>query len=69
MEDAQSIGWIVEPCADPEFIAIRSYKSDTNEQMRLGSSGEVYVAGEDGWMYQVGTIQDVYNAVQKEKNT
>jgi hypothetical protein len=67
MQQAKSIGWIVEPCANPGFLAVRSYKPDTNERMRMGANGEFYTRGADGWMYQVGTIEDIANAVQKEK--
>jgi len=62
---AKSIGWDAQECHDPDFIAIRAYKSDTNEAMRLGSNGEFYTRGDDGWMWQVGTVEDVQNAVMK----
>lgn len=66
IKQAQSIGWVVEPCADPGLLAVRSYKPDTNERMRMGAGGEFYTRGDDGWMYQVGTVADVANAVQKK---
>ena len=65
IEQARAVGWRVEPCANPEYIAIRSFMSDTNEAMRVGSNGEVYVRGDDGWMYQVGTIDDVAQAIRE----
>lgn len=61
---AREAGLVVEPCADDQFIGIRVYKPDTDECMRIGSSGEVYRRGEDGWMYQVGTTEDVANYVR-----
>ena len=64
---ATAIGWTAQPCADSNLIGIRSYKPDTNERMRLGSNGELYTRGDDGWMYQVGTIEDVNNAILKKK--
>jgi len=60
---AREAGLVVEPCADDRFIGIRAYKPDTDECMRMGSSGEVYTRGQDGWMYQVGTVEDVANYV------
>jgi len=68
IEKAKAIGWVAQPCANPDMIAIRAYKPDTNERMRMGASGELYTRGDDGWMYQVGTVADVANAIkQKEK--
>lgn len=64
MEKARGLGWVVEPCASPEFIGVRAYKPDTNECMRFGAGGELYTKGKDGWMYQVGTVEDVAKAVQ-----
>jgi hypothetical protein len=64
MDQARAIGWVVEPCAVPEFIAVRAYKSDTNESLRIGPNGEAYTRGEDGWMYQVGTVEDIANAIR-----
>jgi hypothetical protein len=61
---ARAAGLVVEPCASPEFIGIRSYKPDTDECMRMGSGGEMYTRGEDGWMYQVGTVSDVDHYVK-----
>lgn len=63
---ARAIGWDAQECADPNHIAIRSYKPDTNERMRLGSSGELYVRLDDGWMYQVGTVDDVDQALKTQ---
>ena len=65
MQKAKDAGFIVEPCEDPNLIAVRSYKPDTNERMRLCSSGELYTRGDDGWMYQVGTIDDLNNYLNK----
>lgn len=63
IERAKQIKWIAKPCADPGLIAVRAYKSDINERMRIGSNGEMYTQGDDGWMYQIGTVEDVANAV------
>lgn len=63
MQMAQKSGLVVEPCADKGFIGIRSYQPDTNERMRIGASGEIYTRGDDGWMYQIGTIDDVASYV------
>lgn len=63
MQMAREAGLVVELCADNRFIGIRAYKPDTDERMRMGSSGEVYTRGEDGWMYQVGTVDDVASHV------
>ena len=60
---AREAGLVVEPCSDDRLIGIRAYKPDTDEFMRMGSSGEVYTRGEDGWMYQVGTVEDVSNYI------
>ena len=65
LDMAKSAGWIVEKCKDPAFLAVRSYKTDTNEAMRVGANGEFYTRGDDGWMYQVGTVEDIANALQK----
>ena len=68
IEQAKLVGLIAEPCHDPDFIAIRSYQpTDPHERFRIGSNGEVYTQGDDGWMYQVGTVEDVEKAVRKMK--
>ncbi len=64
IERAKAIGWEAVAYADPGFIAIRAYKPDTDERMRMGSGGELYTRGDDGWMYQVGTVEDVANAIR-----
>ena len=64
IEQAKTVGWHAVACADPGFIAIRAYKTDTDERMRMGSGGELYTRGNDGWMYQVGTVEDVANAIR-----
>jgi len=68
IEQAKLVGWDAVACADPGFIAIRAYKPDTDESMRLGSGGELYTRGDDGWMYQVGTVEDVANAIRARSN-
>lgn len=65
IEQAKAVGWHALACADPGFIAIRAYKPDTDESMRMGSGGELYTRGDDGWMYQVGTVEDVANAIRE----
>ena len=64
IEQAKTIGWIVEPCAHPNLVAVRSFMPETDEAMRMGSNGEMYVRGDDGWMYQVGTVADVAEAIR-----
>jgi len=64
LDKAKAAGLVVQPCADPSYIGIRAYKPETQEVVRVGSSGEVYIRGDDGWMYQVGTIEDVARYVE-----
>jgi len=64
IEKAKAIGWEAQECSDPDFIAIRAYKTDTSEAMRMGPNGEFYTRGADGWMWQVGTVEDVANAIK-----
>jgi len=64
LDRARAVGLVVEPCASLTFIGIRSHKSDTNERMRMGSGGEMYTRGDDGWMYQIGTVSDVDHYVK-----
>ena len=59
IEKLTKLGWVAKPCANFESIGIRAYKPDTNETMRMGSGGELYIRDDDGWMYQIGTIEDV----------
>ena len=61
---ARDKGLIVKPCHDENFIAVRSFKTDSNEAMRMGANGAFYTRGDDGWMYQVGTVEDVENYVR-----
>jgi hypothetical protein len=63
IEQAKAFGWVVRVCEDPSYVAIRSYKSDTNEKMRIGSGAEIYVLSE-GWMWQVGTFESFEQAIK-----
>jgi hypothetical protein len=65
MEQAKALGWVVRDCKDPSYISIRAYKSETNERMRIGSSGEVYTRDDDGWMWQAGTIESLEQAIKE----
>ena len=70
IEQAKTLGWEVRVCEDPSYVAIRAYKPDTNEKMRIGSDAEIYVLSE-GWMWQVGTFESLEQAIEaklKEKN-
>jgi hypothetical protein len=67
MESARLAGLIVEPCAMESLIGIRAYQSDSNEAMRMGSNGAFYTRGDDGWMYQIGTVEDVAKYVETLK--
>jgi hypothetical protein len=70
IEQAALIGWHAVPCALPDLIALRAYKSEEpNERMRLSSNGAMYTLGDDGWMYQIGTVKDVANAIKARGNT
>ena len=62
---AKAIWGDAHECNNPDFIAVRAYKTDSNEAMRLGSNGEFYTRGADGWMWQVGTVEDVENAIKQ----
>jgi hypothetical protein len=64
IEQARAAGLTVEPCAHPNLIGIRAYKPDSDEKMRMGAGGEMYTRGEDGWMYQIGTVEDVARYVE-----
>ena len=61
---AKAIGWHAQECSDPNIVAIRVYKSETNEAMRLGANGALYMRGDDGWMWQLGTVEDAANAIR-----
>jgi hypothetical protein len=64
MQLASDKGLVVKPCAMESLIGIRAYQSDSNEAMRMGSNGAFYTRGDDGWMYQIGTVEDVENYVK-----
>ena len=66
IEKGKFIGWILKKCNDDGFLALRSYQSDGKEKMRLGANGELYTRGDDGWMYQVGTLEDFNKAIERE---
>jgi len=66
MEKAKALGWVVRVCKDPSYVAIRSYKPDTNEKMRIGANAEIYVLSE-GWMWQVGTFESLEQAIQEKE--
>ena len=70
IEQAALIGWHAVPCALPNLIALRAYKSEEpNERMRLSSTGAMYTLGDDGWMYQIGTVEDVAAAIKARRTT
>ena len=70
IEQAALIGWHAVPCALPNLSALRAYKSEEpNERMRLSSTGAMYTLGDDGWMYQIGTVEDVAAAIKARGNT
>lgn len=64
IERARAVGLTVEPCAHPNLIGIKAYKPESNERMRMGSGGEMYTQGDDGWMYQIGTAEDVAKYIE-----
>ena len=70
IEQAALIGWYAVPCTLPNLIALRAYKSEEpNERMRLSSTGVMYTLGDDGWMYQIGTVEDVAAAIKARGTT
>ena len=61
---AREVGLTAKPCASAEYIAIRAGEAeDTNERMRLTEDGQVLIVDE-GYFWQVGTVQDVANAIR-----
>lgn len=67
MQEAQSVGLVVEPCHDEGCISVRSGEAkDTNERMRLTSDG-VLLTVSDGYYWQVGTVEDVARYVETLK--
>lgn len=70
IEQAALIGWYAVPCTLPNLIALRAYKSEEpNERMRLSSTGVMYTLGDDSWMYQIGTVEDVAAAIKARRLT
>jgi hypothetical protein len=64
IRSANEAGMIAKPCASEEYIAIRAGEAeDTNERMRLTEDGQVLVVDE-GYYWQVGTVEDVANAIR-----
>lgn len=68
MQEARSVGLVVEPCREEDFIAIQSDKAPegTTERMRMASDGSVFTVA-DGYYWQVGTVEDVSKYVQTLK--
>ncbi len=65
---ANQSGFIAKPCASVEYIAIRAGEAeDTNERMRMTEDGQIFVVDE-GYYWQVGTVQDVANAIRARGN-
>jgi hypothetical protein len=61
---AEQSGFIAKPCANEEFIAIKAGKAeDANERMRISGCGQFLVV-DDGYYWQVGTVEDVANAIR-----
>ena len=62
---AQAKGLTVEPCNLESLIAIRKSKvpDGCNERMRMTADGAFYTVA-DGYYWQVGTVEDVFNYVQ-----
>lgn len=66
---ANQSGFIAKPCASEEYIAIRVGEAeDTNERMRLTEDGQVLIVDE-GYFWQVGTVQDVANSIRARGET
>jgi hypothetical protein len=60
---ANQSGFIAKPCVSDEFIAIKAGKAeDANERMRISGGGQLLVV-DDGYYWQVGTVEDVANAI------
>lgn len=67
LEKLKNLGWVAKPCALFHGIGIRTYIPETNERMRMGANGELYIKDDDGWMYQIGTLEDIkINIIDKE---
>ncbi len=65
---ANQSGFIAKPCVSEEYIAIRAGEAeDTNERMRLTEDGQILVVDE-GYFWQVGTVEDVANAIRARGN-
>jgi hypothetical protein len=65
---ANQSGLIAKPCASEEYIAIRAGEAkDTNERMRMTEDGQILIVDE-GYFWQVGTVQDVANAIRARGN-
>ena len=65
MELARSKGLVVEPCNMESLIAVRQDRVPTGctELMRLTSDGAMLIVA-DGYYWQVGTVDDVYEYVK-----
>ena len=63
LEKLKELGWVAKPCASFDSIGIRAYRPDTHEKMRMGAGGEFYIQFDDGWMYQIGTIEDIKTGI------
>lgn len=61
---ANQSGFIAKPCASEGLIAIRVGEAEnTNERMRLTENGQILIVDE-GYFWQVGTVEDVANAIR-----
>ena len=68
MQEARTVGLVVEPCNDENFIAIRASEVSPGitERMRITSDGACLTVA-DGYYWQVGTVEDVANYVETLK--
>ena len=61
---ARESGLVVEPCVSEDHIAVRVGEAvDSNERMRLTADMQLLVVN-DGYYWQVGTVEDLANAIR-----
>ncbi len=66
---ANEAGMVAKPCASEEYIAIRAGKpEDPNERMRMTEDGQLLIVDE-GYFWQIGTVEVVANAISARANT
>ena len=69
MKDAESVGLIVQACHSEDNIAVRAGEApNPNERMRMTSDGSLMIV-DDGYYWQVGTVEDVANYVKTLKES